>query len=282
MKSGRPARRKPRSYVSRSATAWISEGAADGAAATDRFTDLNDRLRLALIANPGSGAGEAHEVAERLRAAGAALEEFNLGEAERAAGSGAGRIAVAGGDGSIAPAAAIAGAAGLPLAVIPIGTANDFARAAGLPAEPEEACRIAVEGTEARAFDLGRMGRRPFVNVASAGLAPAAARRAKGLKRALGPLSYAVGALRAGFAAEPVECFVRCGAEEVFSGEAWQVTVACSGAFGGGSSVPTEPGALDVVAIEAGSRARLAWRAHGLRSGRIGEQDGVRTHRCKE
>lgn len=243
---------------------------------------LKDAPTLALIANPGSGSGEAHEVADRLRALGAEVREFGLGEAEEAVRSGAGRLVVAGGDGSIAPAAATAGAARLPLAVIPIGTANDFARATGLPADVGDACRLAAQGSESRRLDLGRMGRRPFVNVASLGLAPAAARRAKGLKSALGPLSYTVGALRAGLGAEPVECVVACGSEEIHRGPAWQVTVACSGAFGGGSSVPSTPGSLDLVAIEAGSRAKLAWRAYGLRSGRIGQQDGVRTHRCKE
>jgi diacylglycerol kinase family enzyme len=261
---------------------WISVAAADGAAVTARFPFLSGPPTIALIANPGSGSGEAHEVAGRLRDAGAEVREFGLGEADEAVRSGAGRLVVAGGDGSIAPAAATAGAAEMPLAVVPIGTANDFARATGLPTDVEEACRLAVEGGNTRPLDLGRMSRRPFVNVASLGLAPAAARRAKGLKRALGPFSYAVGAVRAGVAAEPVECSVRCADEEVFAGAAWQVTVACSGAFGGGSSVPARPGALDLVAIESGSRAKLAWRAFGLRSGRIGQQDGVRTHRCRQ
>lgn len=60
------------------------------------------------------------------------------------------------------------------------------------------------------------------------------------------------------------------------------MSVACTGAFGGGASLGADPrdGALDVVAIAAGSRAKLAWRAYGLRSGRIGRQDGVETHRC--
>ena len=57
---------------------------------------------------------------------------------------------MAGGDGSIAPAAAAAGAAGLPLAVIPAGTANDFAHGMKLPLDLDEACRLAVQGTRPR------------------------------------------------------------------------------------------------------------------------------------
>ena len=46
------------------------------------------------------------------------------------------RIAVAGGDGSIGTVAALAGELDVPLAVIPTGTANDFARANAHPARP--------------------------------------------------------------------------------------------------------------------------------------------------
>ncbi len=48
------------------------------------------------------------------------------------------------------------------------------------------------------------------------------------------------------------------------------MTVACSGAFGGGSSIETELSdkRLDVVVIEAGSRLKLAQHAYGLQAGR--------------
>ena len=122
-----------------------------------------------------------------------------------------------------------------------------------------------------------RFGARPFVNAASAGLSPVAARDAHGLKRILGPLAYAVGAIRAGLRAEPVACHVRCDGTELFAGRAWQVTVASTGAFGGGAEVDADPrdGRLDAVVIEAGSRWRLLRRAHGLRAGHVESQPGV-------
>jgi hypothetical protein len=43
-------------------------------------------------------------------------------------------------------------------------------------------------------LDLGRIDGGPFVNVVSAGLAPAAAREAHGLIGAFGPLAYLIGA----------------------------------------------------------------------------------------
>jgi diacylglycerol kinase family enzyme len=74
-------------------------------------------------------------------------------------------------------------------------------------------------------------------------------------------------------------CRVRCDGAEVFGGRAWQVTVACTGAFGGGAAVEADPrdGVLDVVVIEATSRARLAIHAYGVRAGRIERHAGVVT-----
>ena len=76
------------------------------------------------------------------------------------------------------------------------------------------------------------MGARPFVNVASGGLAAVAARRAHPLKKRLRQLAYLWGAVRAGAVLGPVGCRVRCDGRELFRDEAWQVIVACSGAFG--------------------------------------------------
>jgi diacylglycerol kinase family enzyme len=129
------------------------------------------------------------------------------------------------------------------------------------------------------ALELGRLGDgRVFVNVASAGLASVAARRAAPLKPRLGPLAYAIGALRAAATASPLRCAVRADGRTVFEGTAWQVIVAVTGAFGGGSRVgAADPadGVLDVAVIPAGSRAGLARRAWGLKRHTIAEQRGV-------
>jgi diacylglycerol kinase (ATP) len=76
---------------------------------------------------------------------------------------------------------------------------------------------------------------------------------------------------------------VRCDGIELFAGEAWQVTVACSGAFGAGASVGGDPGdgLLDVVVVGSGSRLQLARRAYGLRTGRIRSQRGVLDRRAR-
>jgi diacylglycerol kinase (ATP) len=236
-------------------------------------------MRLALIANERSGGGlQPAELAERLRARGAEVERFLLDERANAAGGGFERIVVAGGDGSVGCAAELAGRLELPLAVIPAGTANDFARAHGIPLSLETALELAVRGEQLELLELGYLGDRPFVNVVSAGLAPAAARLAWRHKGRLGSLAYAVGAMHAGVTTHPITCAVRVDGVSHFEGRAWQLIVSVSGAFGGGSSIddadPSD-GALHVTIIPAGSRLALLPRAVGLLRGNITDQPGV-------
>ena len=238
-------------------------------------------MLLALLANPKSGRGAAGTVERMLRERGAEVRDFELDERDDAVALGPDRIAVAGGDGSIGFAAEAAARAGVPLAVVPVGTANDFARAIGIPLDLAEACRLAVEGRETRLLELGWMGDRPFVNAASTGLSPIAAANAQGVKRILGPFAYSLGALGAGITAKPIRCRVTCDGKPRFDGRAWQVSVAVTGAFGGGSGVDADPhdGVLDVVVIQATSRARLVLHAYGLRARRLESQKGVRCER---
>jgi diacylglycerol kinase (ATP) len=234
---------------------------------------------IALLANPESGSGEAGEVERMLRAYDDAVTRFDLDRADEAVAARPDRIIVAGGDGSVGCGAAAAARADVPLGAVAVGTANDFARALDLPQTLFDAIDLAAAGTQTKRLDLGRVGERPFVNAAAAGLSPVAARKAHGLKRILGPLAYTVGAFRAGLFAKPVRCAVMVDGDRCFEGEAWQVIVGITGAFGGGAEVEADPsdGRLDVVAIEAGSRVSLIARGYGLRAGRIEGQRGVFT-----
>jgi diacylglycerol kinase (ATP) len=236
--------------------------------------------QVALIADPGSGRGiDPGEIAGLLRARGVRVITVKPRDPDAAVAARPDRIAVASGDGGIAPAAAAAARAGVPLAVIPVGTANDFARGAGLPDDLEAAVRLAAEGSALRALELCRIDGRPFVNAASAGLASIAGEAASGLKPALGSLAYLAGAVWSGLTGRPLQCSLRVDGEPCFEGRAWQVTVAGTGSFGAGSKLagadPSD-GLLDAAIMEAGSRLRLVRYAYGLRSGRVTEQDGVR------
>ena len=148
-------------------------------------------MRLALAANRASGRRLDRSLRRRRRAEAESSGSTTL-DADRAP-SAPERIAVAGGDGTIGPVAELAGRLDVPLAVIPTGTANDFARAHGLPLDLDAAARLAAHRRRTlRALELGRLADgRPFVNVASAGLVDASpARRAQPLKSRFGPLAY--------------------------------------------------------------------------------------------
>jgi diacylglycerol kinase (ATP) len=246
-------------------------------------------MRVALLTNAASGSGtDGGRVASLLRDAGAevSIHPFEPGDGdgaiERAAAAAADerpdRLAVAGGDGSIGPVAAHAARADLPLAVIPTGTANDFARAIGVPLGLQAASQLAATETRERPIDILRAGDRPFVNAASVGLSVIAAHRARPLKPALGPFAYALGAIQAGIAARPLRCHVRADGAQVYSGPVWQVIVAGTGAFGGGSELDAADPSdrlVDVAVLEAGPRVKLVRRAWGMRAGDLTAQPGV-------
>src|SRR5215208_4755812 len=226
-------------------------------------------VRIALAANTQSGGGSDPEpLLDAMRAGGAEVDLFGCepDELEQIAAARPDRIAAAGG-------------LGVPLAVIATGTANDFARANELPDDPVEAAALAATGEETRSLELGRLGDgRPFVNVASAGLAAKAARHASPFKTVLGPFAYAVGALRAAVTESPMRVSVRVDDQLGFEGGAWQLIVAAGGAFGGGSEIGVaDPGdgELDVTILPAGSRIALARRAWGLRRGTLEQQEPV-------
>lgn len=244
-------------------------------------------MRLALVGNPGSGGGsDPAAVARALADAGHTVAEVPIDDVPDRVPGDVDRVVVAGGDGSVGPAAALAARHDVPLAVVATGTANDFARALGLPEDRDAAVALAARADAAtRRIDLATMAGRPWVNAASAGLSVVAARRAAPLKPRLGALAYAVGALRAGLTARAREVRVTCDGRLIHHGPAWQVVVAQTGAFGGGSEVgAAEPddGALDVVVLPAGPRVALVRRAYGLRSGRIAAQADVPHDRGRE
>ena len=91
-------------------------------------------------------------------------------------------VLVAGGDGTTAKVAARLVDSGIPLSVLPLGTANNLARALGFLASPEEII-AKLEGGKKRAFDVGLAhgpwGKRYFFEAAGGGLLADYVRAAK-------------------------------------------------------------------------------------------------------
>jgi len=84
------------------------------------------------------------------------------------AAQGAERVLVAGGDGTIATAAAALAGSPTALALLPGGTLNHFARDHGIPLDPQEAVQLAAMGPVGTA-DVGYVNDRVFVNTSSLG-----------------------------------------------------------------------------------------------------------------
>lgn len=132
---------------------------------------------LAVVANPSSGpqsVDPSEEIAELLPRA--SIKVLNPGddltEALDTSINSAGAAGIAGGDGSVAAAAAVAGRRRIPLAVFPAGTLNHFARDIGVDTFADAA--DAVRAGDAVLVDLATVSvdrglRRPFVNTASIG-----------------------------------------------------------------------------------------------------------------
>lgn len=82
------------------------------------------------------------------------------------------------------------------LAVVPAGTGNDFARTLGIPRAADRALPVLADG-RSRRVDVGRVGRRYFVNIAGVGFdAEVAADVNRRPKRLPGFLPYVLGVFR--------------------------------------------------------------------------------------
>jgi lipid kinase YegS len=78
------------------------------------------------------------------------------------------------------------------LGIVPLGTANDFAIACGIPRDSEKALALCMRGAEVP-IDVGKANDHWFINAASSGFgAEITATTSPDLKRLLGPAAYTV------------------------------------------------------------------------------------------
>ena len=191
-------------------------------------------------------------------------------------------MVVAGGDGTINAAASGIIATGLPLGVLPLGTANDFARSIDLPRDVEAAARIIADGFTHK-VDVGQVNGHFFCNVASVGLA---ADLAKNLttdrKRRFGRLSYAMTAGNVLLRATPFHATLMI-ADRRITVRTLQIAVGNGRFYGGGNVVAPhaqiDAGSLDLYSLEFAQVWRMALMIPSFQSGGHGAMREVRTAR---
>jgi YegS/Rv2252/BmrU family lipid kinase len=224
-----------------------------------------------LIVNPSAGGGRAGraagDVVRALVAAGLEVRSEHTRDLEHArelatTAARAGEHAVTlGGDGLAgAVADALRHVPGAVLGVLPGGRGNDLARVLGIPLDPIEACAVIAHGTP-RPMDLGEIGGRAFVGIASLGFDSDANRIANEAPSWLGGLVYAYGALRAMWSWKPARFHVELAPSgECLDFTGYSVATANSRAFGGGMflapDAALDDGMLDIVAIEGTAKVR--------------------------
>ncbi|AJA47417.1 diacylglycerol kinase [Clostridium pasteurianum DSM 525 = ATCC 6013] len=101
-------------------------------------------------------------------------------------------ILIAGGDGTVDTVVNCMKNRGLdiPIAILPVGTANDFAKFIGMPSNIEKACKQ-ILSTEVKKIDLGKINDKYFLNVASMGLFTDISQKTDvNLKNTMGKLAY--------------------------------------------------------------------------------------------
>lgn len=225
----------------------------------------------ALIVNVHSRRGEAlfEQAKQKLEDAGVKLtmakavtDPDRLQDSVRqAVEAGAPMVIVGGGDGSLSGTVDELVGKGCVFGVLPLGTANSFARTLGIPLDIDGAVDVIASG-QRRRIDLGMIDRDYFVNAASLGLSPMIGRTVPAkLKRYLGRAGYLVWAVKCSIGFRAFRLMIDDGMRER---RMWSTEVRIlNGAYHGGVELSdradVDSGELVVQAVVGRSHVRLAW-----------------------
>lgn len=240
--------------------------------------------RVLLLGNPrarhGAGAGALADRLARLGPEVTFAEPDGLDALDRTIrgiGAEADRIVIAGGDGTISAALPALLDVRTPLAVLPLGTANDLARNLDLPAAIDDQLALAAGG-QVVLIDIGLVNGRPFLNAASIGLGAAVAALHQGdAKRWLGVLNYLRVLYLAYRRSRPFTVTITC--DGATHRDRFVHVAVVNGRFHGGGLEPTPSssiadGTLDLYALKGGPAFQLmrvlaALRIRGAASDRL-------------
>jgi YegS/Rv2252/BmrU family lipid kinase len=249
---------------------------------------MPDPTHALLIVNAKSrgGAASCGRAIAALEKAGIAVDRPDRGNAAdpgpliRAAAPDVDCVVVGGGDGTLNAALPGILETGLPLGILPLGTANDLARTLGLPTVLEDAVGVIAAGNRRR-IDVGEVNGKPFFNVASIGFGVDLTRAlTRDAKRRWGVLGYVVAGLRVIHRVRPFHVTVRVG-EKIHRSRTLHLAVGNGRHYGGGMTVSEDAsitdGRLDVYSLEASGVVAALKLLPSLRTGTQGHWAEVET-----
>ena len=284
---------------------WIRAGTSHRSRRQDSFL-LTRKMRLdsgnqtpaaqrraIVLVNPNARRGKEpiEPIVEQMRVGGLSVTTesfFNLPEITRDIAklrSQADCLVVCGGDGTFSSASMAIMASGLPLGILPAGTANDLARTLNIPRDLRRAAAIIVKGVTKR-IDIGSVNGHGFFNVASVGLST---ELADGLrpetKRRWGRLSYAIAAAKVLLKSSQFRADITV-TDEPISVKTYQIAVGNGRHYGGGNVISADAaiddGYLDFYSLELSNVWKLVLMLRSFRAGRHGAWKEVRMARCTQ
>ena len=179
----------------------------------------------------------------------------------KAVADGAPMVIVGGGDGSMSGTVDELVGNDVVFGVLPLGTANSFARTLGLPLDLDGAVHAIATGRRRR-VDLGMIDGDYFVNAASLGLSPMIGQTVPhNLKRYFGRIGYLMWALKCSVGFRAFRLTIDDGTQEK---RMWSTEVRIlNGPFHGGvelsDNADVDTGEIVVQAVVGRSKPRLAW-----------------------
>lgn len=227
--------------------------------------------RAMLVVNGMSRSGEAafEEARDKLTAAGLELIDAHvvhnpkvMEPVVKAAIAKAPMVIVGGGDGTLSAVVDHFVGSDTVFGVLPLGTANSFARTLGLPLDLDGAIKVIAYGRRKR-IDLGKIDGDYFANSAALGLSPLIADTVPhALKRYLGVLGYAFWAARVAFGFRPFRLHLTLDDGSLVKCWATEVRIA-NGTHHGGvllvESQRLDSGEMVIQAVTGKSLWHLAW-----------------------
>jgi len=191
--------------------------------------------------------------------------------ASEAADRGTDVVIACGGDGTLNEVVNGLDGRDVALGVVPLGTANDFARQTGIPEDADHAMDVILRRKPVR-IDTASMNGRRFVNVSTGGMgAEATAETPADFKASLGPLAYAITAVRKLAGGETARQASFSSADFELDTEFLAFAVGSARVTGGGTIMTPDAsvtdGLLDLCVIENMSRRDFARLAMSVKRG---------------